>query len=287
MTDEAIIDLLLFLMVIVMTYQALGNNPLRARIGRHIGRWLAALVAGAVLLPFVLFQGPIFSARWFNPTSQMLTFGGAIVNLALWTALLGNRKRNPLLLAVSAGLGIAVTGAAITFGLHHFRWAANGTARILVDLIKSLAHVARASAGSLAYCEVAASFAMILLTGTGNLDGLGWPVCFGITSHLPMLRPKIFRNPACVRDSSRLILGPQRPQQPRRPAVACRGLDPVRLPATWARPQDLVFAAPALNVNAVGIPIPRRVRGDGREGTVKRWDRQAVDVLQETIWDRL
>jgi hypothetical protein len=137
MADEVIVDLLLFLMVIVMTYQAMGENPLRAKIGRLLG----IVVAGVVLLPFVLFRGPIFGLRWFYETSQMLNFGGAIMNLALWTALLGNKKRDPLLLSVSAGLGVAVTGAAITYGLFHFQWATSGTARDLVNLIKSLAYL--------------------------------------------------------------------------------------------------------------------------------------------------
>jgi hypothetical protein len=132
-TDEVIIDLLLFLMVIMMTYKAMGENPLRAKIGRLLG----IVVTGVVLLPFVLFRGP----QWFNETSQMLNFGAAIMNLALWTALLGNRKRDSLLLSVSAGLGVAVTGAAITYGLHHFKWASHGTPRQMVDLIKSLAHM--------------------------------------------------------------------------------------------------------------------------------------------------
>jgi len=144
MTDEVIIDLLLFFMVIAMTYKALGDSVLRPKIGRL----LAVVAVGAVLLPFVLFQGPFFTSQWFEATSQMLNFGAAIMNLALWTALLGNRKRDPLLLAVSAGLGIAVTGAAISYGLLHFKWSATGTPRNLVTLIKSLTHVA----GLLIWC---------------------------------------------------------------------------------------------------------------------------------------
>src|SRR5579871_2757067 len=137
MADEVIVDLLLFLMVIVMTYQAMGENPLRAKVGRL----LAIVGIGALCLPFLLFRGPIFGLRWFYETSQMLNFGGAILNLALWTALLGNKKRDGLLLSVSAGLGVAVTGAAITYGLLHFRWAASGTPRDLVNLIKSVAYL--------------------------------------------------------------------------------------------------------------------------------------------------
>jgi hypothetical protein len=136
MADEAIVDLLLFLMVIVMTYQAMGENPMRAKIGRL----LAVVGIGAVLLPFLLFHGPLFGLRWFFETSQLLNFGGALMNLALWTALLANKKRDPLLLSVSAGLGVAVTGAAITYGLLHFQWS-SGAMRNVVNLIKSLAYL--------------------------------------------------------------------------------------------------------------------------------------------------
>jgi hypothetical protein len=125
------------LMVIGMTYRALAGNPLRAKIER----FLTVAVICTIVLPFVLFRGPILGTHWFNETCQMLNFGAAVMNLALWTALLGNQKRDPLLLAVSAGLGVAVTGAAITYGLHYFKWSTNATARNLVDLIKSLAYI--------------------------------------------------------------------------------------------------------------------------------------------------
>jgi hypothetical protein len=137
MTDEAILDLVLFLMVIGMTRQAMAENPLRAKFER----FLRFTVIGTVVLPFVLFRGPVLGSRWFNETSQMLDFGAAIMNLVLWTALLGNKKRDPMLLAVSAGLGVAVTGAAITYGLLHFQWSAHGTARDVVILIKSFTNV--------------------------------------------------------------------------------------------------------------------------------------------------
>ncbi len=74
MTDEAVIDLLLFLMVIVMTYQAIGDNPVRAKVGRHIGRWLAVVMAGAVLLPLVLFQGPDLQSALVQPNQPDAQF---------------------------------------------------------------------------------------------------------------------------------------------------------------------------------------------------------------------
>jgi hypothetical protein len=136
-TDEVIMDLLLFLMVIVLTYRALESSPLRAGMGRLLG----AIVVIVVTVPFVLFSARRFSTPWFDGTSQLLNFGGAIMNLGLWTALIGTKKRDPLLLTVSAGLGVAVTGAAIAFGLRRFT-PPTSTAQQLANLFKTLTYLA-------------------------------------------------------------------------------------------------------------------------------------------------
>ena len=130
-TDELVLDLLLFLMVIDLTYRAMERNPARGMMARLLG----GIVLLMLLLPFVVFQEPPFkasgapNASWFDHTSQLLNFGGAILNLGLWTALLSSRNRDSQLLMVSAGLGVAVTGAAISYGLrslfHDYQGAAN------------------------------------------------------------------------------------------------------------------------------------------------------------------
>jgi hypothetical protein len=135
-TDEVLLDLLLFLMVIVFTYQALEGNPLRAKAGRL----LAFIVVIAVAAPFaVYYQRTLFSTQWFNGISQWLNFGGAIMNLGLWTALLSNKKRDPQLVMVSVGLGLAVTGAALYFGLRQFMTRSD--LRPFADLVGVLTHV--------------------------------------------------------------------------------------------------------------------------------------------------
>jgi len=135
-TDEVLLDLLLFLMVIVFTYQALEGNPLRSKAGR----FLAGVVVIAVAAPFlVYYQRTLFSTRWFNGVSQWLNFGGAIMNLGLWTALLSNKKRDPQLVMVSVGLGLAVTGAALYFGLRQFMTRTD--LRPFAELVGVLTHL--------------------------------------------------------------------------------------------------------------------------------------------------
>ena len=132
-TTDVIVDLLLFLMVITMTREVMKENPLWS----VVGRMLAVIVVAAVVLPFVLFH-PFFTQRWYRHTSQLLSFGGALMNLFLWTGIIGKRDRDPELLPVCAGLGVAVTGVAITYGLLQFTSA---DFRWLPDVFKSLTQV--------------------------------------------------------------------------------------------------------------------------------------------------
>lgn len=115
-TDEVLLDLLLFFVVISLVYQAARENPLAA----VFHKMLMGVVAAAVILPFVLLNPPYFKAHWFNGTSQMLNFGATLMNLALWTVLIGLRRKDPQLLLVSVGVGIAVTGASVSYGLRQF-----------------------------------------------------------------------------------------------------------------------------------------------------------------------
>jgi hypothetical protein len=113
-TDEVVLDLLQFLLVIALTYRAMEGNPSRPVFGRFFG----LVVIIMVLVPLLIFRRPLFSNHWFYQTSQLLNFGAGVMNLALWTALLGSKRRDPQLLVVSAGLGLAVTANAISFGIR-------------------------------------------------------------------------------------------------------------------------------------------------------------------------
>jgi hypothetical protein len=111
-TDEMVTDAFLFIMVAMMIYRATEGTSLRTLAERLF----SGVVTIALLLPFVLFEKP-FTNHWYVRSSQLLNFGGAILNLLLWTALLGMRRRDTQLLTVSAGLGVIVTGSAVFYGL--------------------------------------------------------------------------------------------------------------------------------------------------------------------------
>jgi hypothetical protein len=147
-TNDVIADLLRFVLVAVLIYQVVGSSrPLLAR-------GLSVLVLAAVVLPFLLFQpisAPIKipadtlkwypTGAWFNSTSQLLNFGAAIMNVILWGALIQSKKRDPQILALSIGLGILVTGTAISYGLRHFA-IPKGELRSLFNLLLNLIQLA-------------------------------------------------------------------------------------------------------------------------------------------------
>jgi hypothetical protein len=121
-TDHVALDLLLFLVVIALTYEALQGNPLRPKAAKA----LAVIVTLTLALPFAILHNHhsprhgSFTSQWFNHASQIWNFGAAIMNLVLWAALLSNRRRDPQLVMLSIGVGIATTSAAIAWGAR--RW---------------------------------------------------------------------------------------------------------------------------------------------------------------------
>jgi hypothetical protein len=158
-TNDVIVDMLRFVLVAVLIYKVVGSSkPL-------LGRILSGLVAAMLVLPFVLFHpflqyrprkgsytssqllnfgSALFQtyppAAWFNSTSQLLSFGAAIMNVILWGALIQSKKRDPQILAVSLGLGILVTGTAVSYGFRHF--APEGQFTALFNIFLNLTQLA-------------------------------------------------------------------------------------------------------------------------------------------------
>ncbi len=139
-TDRVGLALLLFLVVIAFTYASLQDNPLRPKAAKA----LAVIVALTAALPFAMLrshstaQHGSFSSQWFNHAIQIWSFGAAIMNLVLWTALLSNRRRDPQLVTLSIGVGIATASAAIAWGARRWLPEAN---RWTVDSFMLVTHL--------------------------------------------------------------------------------------------------------------------------------------------------
>jgi len=130
--DAIVLDALLFLTVITLTYKALEGKPHQSASGRI----LLVIVGLTFLLPFAVFYHKgLFSYRWLVGARQMLLFGAAVMNLALWTAIISMRPREPRLLTVSAGVGMATAGTALFYGIVPFT---SGTLKSVADILLGL-----------------------------------------------------------------------------------------------------------------------------------------------------
>lgn len=138
-TNEVAVDLLLFLVVIVLTHEAVPAGSTRPKVDRFLG----AVVVAVVALPFFALHpnfGPWPTAKWFNSTGEILNFGAAVMNLGLWGALIASRERDAQIFRVSAALGIRVAATAMAYGIRHF--VPPGVSPILPNLFLMLAQIA-------------------------------------------------------------------------------------------------------------------------------------------------
>ena len=140
-SNRVILNLVLFLMVTTIIYQLLAGNPHRSMIGKL----LTGIVAAGLLLPFVVLSRP-FTIHWLNGMSQFLYFGSGIMTLVLWTVLLTSQTRDAQLLKFTMGLGVAMTGAAVSFGL--LQWMRSPQLAWMPNLFLQVTHVA----GVLIWC---------------------------------------------------------------------------------------------------------------------------------------
>ena len=112
--NERVIQVLVFLIVLGMVYQA----TLGVRTRRTL---LAGLIAATILfagITFAIHFDPhVQTAGWIVHWTRDLNFGSAILDLVLWAILLTSRDKDTRLLMMAAGLGIQFTGAAIGHAL--------------------------------------------------------------------------------------------------------------------------------------------------------------------------
>ena len=139
--DRVALNLILFLMVTAIIFRLLQGNPERSTMGKA----LTGVVGAVLLLPFLVLSRP-FTSHWLDGMSQFLYFGSGVMTLALWTVLIRSRSHDSQLLKFTAGLGVAMTGAAVSFGLR--QWMHSPHLLWMPNLLLQLTHVA----GVLAWC---------------------------------------------------------------------------------------------------------------------------------------
>ena len=108
-TADVVLHGLTLLMVLFLIREALIGN----RDPDMTTFMIVAPVLVFVGVTLYLLYNPQSGRGWILPLSRNLSFCEELLNFVLWTILIRNRSRDVVLLLVSAGLGIQVTGEVI------------------------------------------------------------------------------------------------------------------------------------------------------------------------------
>ena len=115
--NERVMQLLVFLLIISLIYKATAHLKMRRTL-------MAGVVSGILLFAGITFFIYFDAARgqptgrWITPWLSRLNFCAAILDLGLWTLLIGARRKDFKLLMVSGALGVQFTGGAIAQALR-------------------------------------------------------------------------------------------------------------------------------------------------------------------------
>jgi len=108
--DERVMQVLLFLLVISMIYQASAHLKSRLVL---VGGAIVGVLLYAGITFFIYYKPNIQMGLWMTPWRRNLNFSAAILDMGLWALLIGARKKDYRLLMISGALGIQFTAGAI------------------------------------------------------------------------------------------------------------------------------------------------------------------------------
>jgi hypothetical protein len=153
--DEAILQLLIFAVVISLIYYSTAHSRARRIV-------LLGLIPAAVLfagVSFLIHYKPnIYSIGvWMTPWTRDLYVCSTVLDLGLWAILIAARRKNYRLLMLSGALGIQFTGEAIggsvrnlATGSQNHAWALAGSIFIMLTNLTAMYvwwHAFRPAAG--------------------------------------------------------------------------------------------------------------------------------------------
>ena len=115
-TADLVTHALITLILLSLIRESLGRSADLKRLASWV---LPVAMAGVAIGSVLAFQDPSINV-WMTPVSRNLSFAEEILNFMLWTALIRNRDYDRLLLFISAGIGIQVTGEVIGHTIRTF-----------------------------------------------------------------------------------------------------------------------------------------------------------------------
>ena len=112
--NDSIRQVLLFILVLSLVYQAMASGRKRVAVQRFLIFGSLALAA----LSYFAVSDPRISVR-MSAVIRNMSFLAAVLNLALWAALIRSKQRDPRILMISGGLGLQITGEAMGHSLRN------------------------------------------------------------------------------------------------------------------------------------------------------------------------
>jgi len=129
-TGESVRQFLIFLLMLSLIRRALEGVA-----GASRWNWILPLLSViGVSLTFLIAPHGRSLAFYMTVLSRNLSFCTALLNLALWSAILRGRKRAVQLLLVSGGIGIQTTGQAIGHSLRSISPSTTAPGNLLIVL---------------------------------------------------------------------------------------------------------------------------------------------------------
>ena len=131
---ELLMEFFTFVLVINLIFSASAHLQSR-RVMRFV------CVVGAMLFVGISFRAHydprLTVGRWMAPWTRDLNFGASILDIALWTLLLAQRRGDSRLLLLSGALGVQFTGAAMghamrSMATHYHAWPAIAGGKVVV-----------------------------------------------------------------------------------------------------------------------------------------------------------
>ena len=108
--NEAVFQVLNYLVVMSLIYQATAE--LRSRRILRVSLFAGAILFAGVTF-FVHYNPTILTGLWMTPWTRDLNLCSAVLDVALWSLLIGRKEKDERMLLLSGGMGVQFTGEAI------------------------------------------------------------------------------------------------------------------------------------------------------------------------------
>jgi len=137
--NDAIRQILLFIVVISLIDRAMRSNPYRTRVRVIL---IAAVVAAVSFSLQIHSSSSHLFGLWMTEVTRDLSMGSVALTLILWVMLISSRKKDSQLLMVTGGLGLQFTGEAVGQSLRQISQD-HYTLYVLGNLVGGITHLLR------------------------------------------------------------------------------------------------------------------------------------------------